>query len=506
MRRNRWGRWLALVVAASWVPGTPAGAAQWLHYSEPDFELYGDASSKQVADTVRSMQVYRLARDTVLPKLKASDVTRPRVFVLAGDTFARYARYRRNIAGFVVGHDFGVDIAVDASAKDWTGTSSVVQHELTHYYLRQSTDFAMPQWFNEGLSEYLSTLDIKGGNLRIGMPAGARWANLHQLPWMPLREMLGVSRDSAAYTSHTGAPTFYAQSWALTHYIMTVRGDDARRVGLLLAYQDNGLGVDDSIKEAFGADFPAFEDRVRKYARSQRLVYKQLEVPPLPDVRERIVPIDETRGLTELLLFAVRSRQDDPDVRALADKLAANAGNAKAAAAQAFIARSAGDWSAATEALGRCAAPAADDVALVLCGDAWMAPAWRGRADPVGVDDRTRAAALKAAEVYAQAWKANPRNFEAINSMVLAHYVHRQDAPLIEAQLRDAIERYPASTTLRFQQAQLQMARGELPAARQTLERILMDSKDPNLRLKLIRTLREVENRIAAQSSKKAAS
>jgi len=483
----------------------PSMAAQWLYYSEPDFELFGDASPKQVADTVRSMQVYRLARDKVLPKLKASDVTRPRVFVLSGTSFDKYAKYRRDIAGFVVGHDFGVDIVVDASAKDWTGTSSIVQHELTHYYLRQSTNFAVPQWFNEGLSEYLSTIDIKGGNLRIGVPAGARWANLQQLTWMPLRDMLAVSRESAAYNSHTAAPAFYAQSWALTHYILTMRGEDARKVGALLSYQDNGLSVDESIKLAFGADFPAFEDRVRKYSRSQRLQYMQMEAPPLPDLRDRIVPIDETRGMTELLLFAVRSRQDDPDVRELADRLATAAGNAKAAAAQALIARAEGDWNAATEALARCAANGTDDEALVLCGDAWMAPAWRGRADPVGADERTRAAALKAAEVYAQAWKANPRNFEAVNSMVLAYYVHRQDGPTIEAELRSALERYPGSSTLRFHQAQLQMARGEYPTARQTLERILMDSRDPNLRLKLIKTLREVENRIAAQSAGKAA-
>lgn len=490
------------LLAIALLCGTPARAAQWLYYSEPDFELYGDAGSRHVTEAVRNMQVYRLARDKVVPKLKSSDAVRPRVFVLSGASFAQYANARRGIAGFVRSHDFGIDIVIDGSVKDWTGTSSVVQHELTHYYLHQSADFALPAWFDEGLAEYLSTIDVQRGKLRLGIPAGDRWVHVREMSWMPLREVLGATRNSATYTSHEAAPAFYAQSWALTHYILTVRGEDARKVSQMLAYQDNGANIDTAIKDVFGADFPAFEDRVRKYARSSKLTYGEIDVPPLPDVREQILPIDETRGLTELLLFAVRGRRTgDPEVRKLADRLAADPANGRAAAAAALIARSDGDWNAGTEALGRCSGPAADDVTLVLCGDAWMAPAWRGRADPAGNDDRTRAASLQATTLYERAWKANPANFEAINSVVMAHAVHRQRTPEIKAELRAAVDRYPRSTTLRFQYGRMQMASGELDEARRTLERVLMDSKNPELRLRLIRTLREVENDIAERNN-----
>ncbi|MCU0759649.1 MAG: hypothetical protein MUF07_10725 [Steroidobacteraceae bacterium] len=504
-RRTRsLGPALALAwVASAALLGVPAArAAQWLHYDEPDFELYGDATPKQVAEAVRNMQVYRYARDTVLPRLKGSDVVRPRVFVLSGSTFEQYARSRRNVAGYVSGRDFSVDIVIDTSSEDWTGTSSIVQHELTHYYLHNAADFALQPWFDEGLAEYLSTITVERGQLRVGLPAGGRWLNLHSMPWMPLRQVLGASRRSATYTSHTAAPAFYAQSWALVHYVNTVKGEDAKRIGLMLGYQDRGGSLDDAIRASFGDGFDAFEERVRKYARSRSLGYQQQPAPPLPDLRDKVVRIDEQRGLTELALMGVRTgREGDPDVKKLVDRLAADTSNLGAAAAQAFIARAAGDWTAATDALARCAGGAADDETLVLCGDAWLAPYFRGRADATGADDRTRDAAKQAAELYARAWRANPDNFEAVNSMMLAHTVHREHGAEIEAQMRGAVERHPRSAILRMHYAQLQAANGDLPGARRSLERVLTDTNDPDMRMRVIRNLRGVENEIARREA-----
>lgn len=478
-----------------------AGASQWLHYSEPDFELYGDATAKQVAEVVRNMQFYRLARDTVLPKLKGSDVVRPRIFVLSGATFAKYARSRRNVAGYVTGRDFGVDIVIDASAEDWTGTSSIVQHELTHYYVHHTADFALQAWFDEGLVEYLSTLVVERGKLRIGMPAGGRWVNLHQLQWMPLREVLGATRRSATYTSHSAAPTFYAESWALTHYMMSVKGEDAQKLGLMLAYQDRGAPLEQAIRQSFGDGFEAFEERVRKYARSRSLSYTEIDAPPMPDLRDRIGRIDEAAGLTQLALLAVRGRRhDDPDVRKLVDKLAADTTNLGAAAAQALLVRADGDWKAGEEPLARCAGGGADDVTLVLCGDAWLAPVFYGRADPTGTDERSRAAARTAAQLYERAWRANPQNFEAVNSMVLAYSLHREHGEQIAAELRGALTRHPRSTILRIHQAQMQHASGDLTGARPTLERTLVDTNDPDVRMRVIRNLRQVENEMAERT------
>lgn len=491
----------ALLALMLMVPA--ARSAEWFQYSEPDFELYGDANRKQITDVLRSMQVYRYARDTVLPNLKGSDVVRPRIFVLSGSSFQKYAYVRRNVAGFVTGHDFGIDIVIDGSVADWTGTSSIIQHELTHYYLKHSADSVLPVWYDEGLAEYLSTLDIERGNLRIGFPAQGRWSNLQALPWMPLREMFNATRSSAAYTSHGSGAAFYAQSWVLVHYMILAGGDDTRKIGLMVAYIDRGLSADEAIQRTFGVEFPAFEARVKKYAHSSKMSYMKREAPSVPDVRDRITKLDEKTALTELVLFGLRThKHDDDDVRKLAATLAEDPANGRAAAASAFIGRAAGDWSQGVAALERCSSLESDDIGLVLCGDAWMAPAWTGRADPTGADKRTSEAARQAAKLYSRAWAANPRNFEAINSMAMAYYQHREGGPQIESELRSAISRYPKSANLRIHLARLQAGNGNLLESKRTLEAVLMDSNDPNRRLQIIRMLREVDNQIAAQEGK----
>lgn len=491
---------LALVVAL--LGCTPALAGDWLQYAEPEFEVYGNAPPRKMLEAVRSMQVYRYARQAVLPQLQGSASQKLRVFVLDGDTFARFARPREGVVGFVQPRDFGADIVIDASASDWSGTESTVQHELTHYYLRQSSQIALPVWYDEGLSEYLSTIDIWRGKLRVGVPASGRWADLQSLPWMPLREVFAVRRSSEAYRNHRGALSFYAQSWLVTHYMIAVGGDDARALEKMLAGVDIGQPVDFAIREAFGAGFPAFEVRVRDYGRAKAVQYVYLPAPTLPELRGRITPLDESRGLTELAMLGIRLRRfGDSPLQGLVDRLADDPANLAAQAAQAFLARRKGDWNAATPALRACAAPAADAETLVLCGNAWMAPAWEAVEDSPPRDEPAITASRVATGLYERAWRQDPGNFPAMAARVMAYSHHMEGGEALRADLEAAVGRYPRSIVLRAQLAEVQADSGDLEGARRTLEDVMKDSRDPDERLSLIRRLRQIESEIAERDA-----
>jgi hypothetical protein len=318
---------------------------------------------------------------------------------------------------------------------------------------------------------------------------------------MPLRQVLGATRQSHA--RHIATAAFYAQSWILTHYIHNAPGDDAKRVGLMLAHQDRGATIDEAIRSSFGDDFDAFESRVRSYARASLIGHQTLPAPSLPDLRGRIGRIDEARGWTELVRLVLRTREAEGSaLKALIEDLAMDPSNLAAAAAQALVARSAGDWTAATAALARCAGDAADDETLVLCGDAWLAPLRRNQARPVDTGDPAHGAALRAADLYARAWRANRGNFQAANSMMLAHAVHMEGGPEIEAEVRDAIARYPRAASLRVNYAELQAANGDLAGARRSLEGVLATTNDSGVRLQVVGRLRGIENEIAAREKK----
>ena len=101
-------------------------------------------------------------------------------------------------------------------------------------------------WYDVGIAVHLSTIDIEKGKLRVGFPAGGRWANLHAPPWMPLRAMFNATRSTEVYTSHRAAAACYAQSSALVHYIALAGGDATKVINLMIAYIDRGLSAGQS--------------------------------------------------------------------------------------------------------------------------------------------------------------------------------------------------------------------------------------------------------------------
>ncbi len=72
-----------------------------------------------------------------------------------------------------------------------------------------------PAWFREGLAEYLSYFEpAPSGRLRPAAPA-RHLVRLRDSPWLSADKLLSAARGSAAFQ----APTFYAQSWLLVHWL-----------------------------------------------------------------------------------------------------------------------------------------------------------------------------------------------------------------------------------------------------------------------------------------------
>lgn len=480
-----------------------ARAAQWLYYSEPEFEVYSDASLTAVTRVARSIQIYEYARKSVLSRLQGSTVLRPRVFVLSRPTYLKYLQSRTSVGGFVHAQDFSVDIVVDATAKDWTGASSVVQHELTHYYMRESVRFALPTWFDEGYAEYLSTIGADDTGITIGRAATGRWVALQHLPWMPLRELFAVARDSEVYRGHRGTLAFYAQSWLLIHYLLSAEGkQDKAHIDWLLTHLDRGEPPDRAVALAFGTDFEAFERRVRKYGEQGRLEYRKFALPKLPEVEPQITRIDERRGLTELALLGLRTgRAPDEDLRALIAQLAQDPSNATAAAAQAYLTRAYGGWQSALDLLARCSAieSAQHRDGMLLCGKAWIAPAHAESGALAVESPEAREAASQARRSYDKAWRADPGDFEALAARASILRWHDEDVASVQADLEAAVGRFPRSMELRRSLAEVYRNRAEPGKARALLESMLRDSIELQERRWIIGLLRDVENELAAQ-------
>lgn len=186
--------------------------------------------------------------------------TRPDWEILAkqllGDQAAPYLKIRRG--GFAYS---GRALLFDVGTRD---TLSLISHEGWHQYTQRTFRQALPAWLEEGIATYME-------GHRFGGPGGGEltfqpWSNVERFDQlrraaalnrlMPLRELLSASPGAligAGGTNDSGL-VFYAQVWALTHFLAEGEGGKYRpRLEALL--RDAAAGnITRSVQRALGAN------------------------------------------------------------------------------------------------------------------------------------------------------------------------------------------------------------------------------------------------------------
>jgi tetratricopeptide (TPR) repeat protein len=94
----------------------------------------------------------------------------------------------------------------------------VVYHEYTHLLLAKSAEW-LPLWLNEGLAEFYQNTDIRDKEVLLGEPSAENLTLLRQQSLLPLPTLFKVDEKSPYYHEENKGSIFYAESWALTHYI-----------------------------------------------------------------------------------------------------------------------------------------------------------------------------------------------------------------------------------------------------------------------------------------------
>src|SRR5437870_7462775 len=109
--------------------------------------------------------------------------------------------------------------------------TSVVYHELTHYFVARGLR-SHPTWLNEGLAEYFATAEIRDDEISLGAVSLDRLQLLKTSSLLRLKDFLAVDSKSPYYNESSKAGVFYAQAWAFMHYMM--HGEHAARFGQYL--------------------------------------------------------------------------------------------------------------------------------------------------------------------------------------------------------------------------------------------------------------------------------
>jgi tetratricopeptide (TPR) repeat protein len=98
-----------------------------------------------------------------------------------------------------------------------SGSRTTVLHEYTHSVLHLNAHW-LPTWLDEGLAEFYGYTQFRKGQTLIGAPTEL-FPIFSMQPLIPIKTLITVDENSPYYHDEDKVAMFYAESWALVHYM-----------------------------------------------------------------------------------------------------------------------------------------------------------------------------------------------------------------------------------------------------------------------------------------------
>jgi tetratricopeptide (TPR) repeat protein len=229
----------------------------WFEVQSPHFVVLTDSNEKQARHLAAQFEQMRSVFHIIIPS--ATDNPGSPIVVLALkdrkgfqalEPEAYLAKGQLDLAGyFMRAPDKNyIVLRLDAEGEHPFAT---VYHEYTHYMLSQAT--WIPLWLNEGLAEFYQNTDIHDKDVLLGQASANDILYLRQNRLLPLPTLLKVDHSSPYYHEEQKGSVFYAESWALTHFIEIT--DKQKNTNRLHDYAEFLVKGEDSVtaaQHAFG--------------------------------------------------------------------------------------------------------------------------------------------------------------------------------------------------------------------------------------------------------------
>jgi Flp pilus assembly protein TadD len=242
-------------------------APRWAMVTSESLTAIGDTPPAALRDVARRLEQFRIALGSVVTDARRPLPLPTRVYVFGSRTALQPFLPLRDgrpaaLRGYF--HRDADEYALAMSVDEDEESASIAFHEYTHLLVQRAR--ALPIWLNEGLAEYFSTFALasRGRSADIGRPI-ARHVRLLRQRFLPLSQLLAVSASSELYDEGERRSIFYAEAWALTHYLMAEMPDGPALINRYGAAAAEGRTPDQVFRDVFGVTPAEFEPRLREY-------------------------------------------------------------------------------------------------------------------------------------------------------------------------------------------------------------------------------------------------
>jgi Tfp pilus assembly protein PilF len=346
------------LMCATLAVSAASAAVQWTEIRSPHFIVLTNSSEKNGRRIANQLEQMRSVFQKIFPTVTDDNEAPMTVFALKDkksfqtlEPEAYLAKGQLDLAGYFMQSEEGnyILLRLDAQGEH---PFAIVYHEYTHYLLRNSEDW-LPAWLDEGMAEFYQNTDIDGKDVRLGQASVGNINLLRDSRLIPLTTLLQIDHSSPYYHEQQKGNIFYAESWALTHYLLI--SDSQNKTHRLEDYARFMMQGQDSIaaaQSAFG-DLAKLDHALEAYVRQLNfMLYKTNYAPSVNEASFQVKPIDDTDvDAIRANVLELSGRTEDART-VLASVLQLDPKNAKAYEAMGFIELRAGHSSAAQKWFG----------------------------------------------------------------------------------------------------------------------------------------------------------
>lgn len=342
-----------ILLAIAMLATAPAPAlAEWRRAESQHFIVYSDGSERSLRDYAAKLERFHGLLRSRFGGPAQDDLRKLPVYLVGDARTLRIAQpgLPEGIDGYYTASENDI-YAILIRGRD----DDLLLHEYTHHFMANAGQGRLPGWFSEGLAEYYATATVsEAGAATFGLPNAGRQRSLQQGRWLPMDQLLRA-KGSFDIESQAGRGMYYAQSWALTHWLLADQ-TRARSLGVYLNAVNNGRDPIEAWQASFGITTEALEAQLKTYVRG-RLYYSELNIPSItPEIT--VTPLSPAWDSVILPLINSRSpRPEEVNGPALLETGRANAArfpdDPLALAALGRVERRWGDSAAAEVALTR---------------------------------------------------------------------------------------------------------------------------------------------------------
>ncbi len=256
-----------------------AAKDEWLRLRSKNFNLVGNASEKDIRKVATKLEQFRETFRLLFTQSNLNSSIPTNVVVFKSDNAYKPFKPKRAdgktdnfVAGYFQPGEDANYITISTEGED-AETYGTIFHEYVHFIINTNYGKSeVPPWFNEGLAEYYQTFAIEEDQkVKLGLPQSQHLYLLQQNSLIPLETLFKISNDALHENGNHSRSIFYAESWALIHYL--VQSGKTVGLGKFLALSLKDVPSEKAFQDAFQMSYAQMEKELKKYVAQNSYKY-----------------------------------------------------------------------------------------------------------------------------------------------------------------------------------------------------------------------------------------